>query len=97
MEEPSSAFSWMTRTKFHRFRYCSTTDNGSDCCCQLCHERDGRLPTLVGNPFALLNRLGPGTERHEVALHNVLCIGRAEPQGQDLGEEIRVQKIVTAG
>lgn len=37
------------------------------------------LDNLMGDPLPLLNRLGPGTESHEVALDNVLRIARVDP------------------
>lgn len=42
----------------------------------------------MSDPFSLLNRLWPGTQGHEVALHDVLGVVRIEPQGQRTGQLI---------
>lgn len=40
----------------------------------------------MGNPLSLLNRLWPGAQGHEVALHDVLGVVGVEPQGQRTGQ-----------
>lgn len=46
------------------------------------------------NPFTLLDCLGPGTERHEVALNNVLGVGWVEPQRHRVGQVVGTERII---
>lgn len=55
------------------------------------------LDTLVGNPLALLDRLGPGAEGHEVALDNVLGIGRVDPGRERVGQVVSFEGVIPVG
>lgn len=50
--------------------------------------------TLVCNPLSLLDSLWPGTQGHEVTLHDVLSVLRIEPDGERPGEVIGGDKVV---
>lgn len=50
----------------------------------------------MGNPLALLHRLGPSAECHEVSLDNVLCGSRVQPQWQWPGEVVSVERLFTS-
>jgi len=52
------------------------------------------VDTLMSHPLARLNRFGPGTKRHEVSLHDVLCVGRIEPQRQWLGQMVGIERFL---
>lgn len=55
------------------------------------------LNTLVGNPFARLDRLGPGTEGHKVALDDVLGIGRVDPCRERVRQVVRFEDVIPVG
>lgn len=55
------------------------------------------LDTLVGNPLALLDRLGPGAECHEVALDDVLGICRVDPGREGVGQMVSFEGIIPVG
>lgn len=48
----------------------------------------------MSQPLALVNRLWSGTERHKVALDNVLCVGGIQPQGKRPWELVCRQGIL---
>lgn len=50
--------------------------------------------TLMRNPFGLLDCLGLGAQRHEVALDDVLRVGRVEPQGQRPREAVGAEDLL---
>lgn len=52
------------------------------------------LDALVCYPLAVLDRLWPRNERHEVALHDVLRVGRVYPYRQQLGVVVGGGEIV---
>lgn len=51
----------------------------------------------MSDPFTRIDRLGPGTEGHEVSLDNVLGVGRVQPHRHGTREVIRVQDLITIG
>lgn len=50
----------------------------------------------MSNPLSLLNRLRSRTQRHEVALDDVLGVGRVEPQRKGTRKRIGLEGILTA-
>ena len=55
------------------------------------------LDTLVSNPLAWLDRLGPGAEGHEVALDDVLGIGRVDPGREWGGQVVSFKGLIPVG
>ena len=55
------------------------------------------MPTLVCNPLALLNSLGPSAQSHEVTLHNVLRILGIEPEWKRPRQVVGGNNLIATG
>jgi hypothetical protein len=53
---------------------------------------NGQL-TLVGNPFAVLNRLWPSANGEKVSFHNLLSMCWAKPERQGTGKMVRMKRM----
>lgn len=51
----------------------------------------------MSNPFTGIDRLGSGTQSHEISLDNVLGVGRIQPHGHRTRQVIRVENLISVG